>query len=103
MRTSPVRSRASSWNLSAGLATRCANMRQYEAARMLLEGGRGAMSQGVPDEIIPVWPDEVPDAELWHEAGPELERPLWESSRLVRNVSQPTLMVFQPEPSLATG
>ena len=61
------------------------------------------MSQETLTEIIPVWPDQIPDAELWRDAGPELERPLWENSRLVRNVSQPTLTVFLPEPSLATG
>ena len=25
-------------------------------------------------EVIPVWPGEVPNAELWQNAGPELER-----------------------------
>jgi acetyl esterase/lipase len=54
-------------------------------------------------EIIQVWPDEMPDAALWRDVGPELERPRWENSRLVRNVSQPTLTVFLPEPSVATG
>lgn len=61
------------------------------------------MTEGVLTEIIPVWPDDIPDAELWRDAGPELERPLWENSRLVRNVSRPTLTVFPPKPSLATG
>ena len=61
------------------------------------------MNQGAYPEIVPVWPDEVPDADLWRDAGPELERPQWEGSRLVRNVSRPTLTVFLPEPSLATG
>ena len=54
-------------------------------------------------EVIPVWPGDVPDAGLWHDAGPELERPRWENSRLVRNVSQPTLTVFLPEPEVANG
>jgi len=45
----------------------------------------------------------VPDADLWRDVGPELERPRWENSRLVRNVSQPTLTVFLPEPSIAVG
>src|SRR3954447_17712752 len=78
-------------------------MRQYETVSVMFAGGRVAMRQGVPAEIIPVWPDQVPDAELWRDAGPELDRPLWENSRLVRNVSQPTLTAFPPEPSLTTG
>lgn len=61
------------------------------------------MSPGGQREVIQVWPDQVPDAELWRDVGPELERPRWENSRLVRNVSQPTLTVFLPEPALAVG
>jgi acetyl esterase/lipase len=61
------------------------------------------MSQPAQPEIIQVWPEQVPDADLWRDIGPELERPQWENSRLVRNVSQPTLTVFQPEPSIAIG
>lgn len=54
-------------------------------------------------EVIDVWPGEVPDAELWRDAGPELERPARENSRLVRNVRRPTLTAFLPDPALATG
>ncbi|MFT4037968.1 MAG: alpha/beta hydrolase fold domain-containing protein, partial [Thermomicrobiales bacterium] len=54
-------------------------------------------------EVIPVWPGDVPDAALWQDAGPELERPQWENSRLARNVSTPTLTVFLPDPEVATG
>lgn len=54
-------------------------------------------------EVFPVWPGVVPDADLWQGIGPELERPLWENSRLVRNVSQPTLTAFLPDPEKATG
>ncbi len=54
-------------------------------------------------EVIDVWPDDVPDSELWREAGPELERPSRGDSRLVRNVSRPTLTVFLPDPAIATG
>lgn len=61
------------------------------------------MSQTVQAEIVPIWPAGVPDADLWRDAGQELERPTWENSRLVRNVSEPTLTVFLPEPALATG
>src|SRR5436190_7198409 len=61
------------------------------------------MTQATQADVIQVWPDQVPDADLWRDAGPELERPRWENSRLVRNVSQPTLMVYLPDPALATG
>jgi acetyl esterase/lipase len=61
------------------------------------------MSQGGSPEVIPVWPDHVPDNDLWRDVGPELERPRLANSRLVRNVSRPTLTVFLPEPSLAVG
>ncbi|MBV9357682.1 MAG: alpha/beta hydrolase [Chloroflexi bacterium] len=54
-------------------------------------------------DVIQVWADRVPDAELWRDAGPELERPRWDDSRLVRNVSEPTLTIFLPEPSIALG
>ena len=52
---------------------------------------------------FPVWPGEPPDGALWADAGPPLERPLWENSRVVRNVSVPTLTAFLPEPATATG
>ena len=61
------------------------------------------MSSTVASEVIPVWLDRVPDADLWVDAGPELERPRWENSRLVRNISQPTLTVFLPDPEVANG
>jgi acetyl esterase/lipase len=54
-------------------------------------------------EVIDVWPGAIPDSELWHGIGPELERPRWEDSRLVRNVSRPTITVYLPDPALATG
>ena len=47
----------------------------------------------------------VPDADLWQQVGPELERPRWENSRLVRNVSRPSLTVplmYPNDPALAT-
>jgi acetyl esterase/lipase len=61
------------------------------------------MSSAVAPEVIPVWPGEVPIADLWQDAGPELERPRWENSRLVRNVSQPTLTAYLPDPAVANG
>ena len=61
------------------------------------------MSQVAQTQVIQVWPHQVPDADLWRDAGPELERPCRGNSRLIRNVSQPTLEVFLPEPSVAVG
>jgi acetyl esterase/lipase len=61
------------------------------------------MIQLVATETLRVWPDEVPDGDRWQGIGEELERPRRENSRLVRNVSQPSLTVFLPEPSIATG
>ena len=54
-------------------------------------------------EVIDVWPDRVPDNDLWRDAGPEGECPSWATTRLIRNVSRPTLTVYLPEPLLATG
>ncbi len=59
------------------------------------------MTQLVPTETIQVWPDGPPDAELWQAIGEELGRPRWEDSPLVRNVSEPVLIPFLPEPSIA--
>jgi acetyl esterase/lipase len=61
------------------------------------------MTDVVSTEAIKLWPDGVPDADLWRGIGRELERPRWENSRLVRNVSRPTLTVFRPEPAGAVG
>ncbi len=61
------------------------------------------MSQPVQHDVLDVWPGEVPEAELWRDSGPELERPRWENSRLVRNVSKPTLTVYLPDPEIAIG
>src|SRR5437016_5271031 len=86
--------------LRARIATsshRCGGRRCWwpAAPQVEVEGGNATMNQlAQPEaEIVPVWPEQVPDADLWRDIGPELERPRWENSRLVRNVSQPTLTV----------
>ena len=61
------------------------------------------MPQLVPTETIHVWPDGLPDQGPWHGIGKELGRPRWENSPLVRNVSEPVLIPFLPEPSMAAG
>src|SRR5918995_802395 len=63
------------------------------------------MSASTPADSIPVWPDQMPDAALWRDVGPELERPRSpnSNSRLIRNISQPTLTAYVPDPATATG
>ena len=63
------------------------------------------MSASTPADSIPVWPDQIPDAALWRDVGPELERPRSpnSNSRLIRNISQPTLTAYVPDPANATG
>lgn len=53
--------------------------------------------------IIPVWPDQVPDAEFWRNAGPEADFFSASGTRLLRNISTPTLTAYLPEPSTASG
>jgi acetyl esterase/lipase len=60
------------------------------------------MTQIASASVFRVWPDGVPGPDT-SSVGPELERPRWESSRLVRNVTEPTLTVFLPEASVAIG
>src|SRR5712692_4928037 len=57
------------------------------------------MTQVAHASVFRVWPDGAAGAD----AGPELERPRWEGYRLVRNVTEPTLTVFLPDASVATG
>lgn len=54
-------------------------------------------------EIIRLWPDQVPDFELWRDIGPERDAVSPSGTRLVRNVSTPTLTAFLPDPAKATG
>ncbi|MFN8591777.1 MAG: alpha/beta hydrolase [Thermomicrobiales bacterium] len=61
------------------------------------------MSERLQPGVFPIWPEGVPDADLWRDIGPELERPRWENSRLVRNVSAPTLTVYLPDRAIAVG
>lgn len=54
-------------------------------------------------EVMPVWPNGVPDAELWRDIGPEREYLRPPGTRLIRNISQPTLTAYLPDPAIATG
>lgn len=54
-------------------------------------------------EVVELWPDGPPRAELWRDAGPELDQPSWEHSRTIRNVSRPSFAVYLPARERATG
>ncbi len=61
------------------------------------------MTQIAKTNVIRVWPDGAPGVNASTGGGPELERPRWEASRLVRNVTEPTLTVCLPDASIAVG
>ncbi len=52
--------------------------------------------------VIPIWPGRAPGSEEWTQK--ELEyRNEWDKKTMVRNVTTPSLTVFLPDPSTATG
>ncbi len=51
--------------------------------------------------IIPLWPDGAPGSEDWRQE--EQETILANGLRVVRNVVQPTLTVYLPDPAIASG
>lgn len=53
--------------------------------------------------VIPVWPDQAPDADLWQSVGPESDIVTAAGTVLRRNISEPTLTAYLPEPATATG
>jgi hypothetical protein len=65
-------------------------------------------------EVIPLWPDGPPGSENWsqqeHETYlslpsevPKTYLPLPFDVKVVRNIAQPTLTAYLPDPSVATG
>jgi acetyl esterase/lipase len=60
------------------------------------------MEGSVPD-VIPLWPNGAPGSENWSQREKDyvFDEP-W-THRVTRNVTDPTLTVFLPEPALATG
>ena len=54
-------------------------------------------------DVIPLWPDGVPDTAAWTQVEQEERMPPPADFRIVRNVTQPSLTVFLPEPSRANG
>ncbi len=54
--------------------------------------------------VIPVWPGVAPGSENWKQKEETIGLPqIASGAPLVRNVTQPTLTVFLPDPSVATG
>jgi len=55
-------------------------------------------------QVIPVWPGAAPGSETWTQKEETTTLPpLAAGGPLIRNVTQPTLTIFLPDPSLANG
>ncbi len=54
-------------------------------------------------EVIPLWPDGAPGSEHWSQQEQETYLPLPFDVKFVRNIAQPTLTAYLPDPSVATG
>jgi len=66
------------------------------------------MKNAAQPEVIPVWPDGIPGAEFGSQREletiiPRFSVPPFYNLKVVRNVVQPTLTAFLPDPSLANG
>jgi len=60
------------------------------------------MSMSQSPEVIPIWPEGAPGSEGWTQQECEtLAPPPYQ--RYVRNITQPTLTVFLPDPATASG
>ncbi|MCB0128901.1 MAG: hypothetical protein KDE58_41835, partial [Caldilineaceae bacterium] len=60
------------------------------------------MSSVVNDPLtIPLWPDGAPGSESWTQI--ETESSTATTPRVIRNVTQPTLTAYLPDPAIATG
>lgn len=56
------------------------------------------------EQVIPVWPGAAPGSETWTQKEETTHLPpLAAGGPLIRNVTQPTLTVFLPNPSVANG
>ena len=55
----------------------------------------------IPPEVLPLWPEGAPGSENWDY--PEQEALIPPNTKVVRNVTQPTLTAYLPETSNANG
>jgi acetyl esterase/lipase len=65
------------------------------------DGGEGEEFPMKPPEIIALYPHGAPGSEGWTQQEEETHLP--DGLKVVRNVVQPTLTVFLPDPALASG
>ena len=62
------------------------------------------MNPSSQPEIIPLWPHDAPGSEDWTQPEQVTDGSLlWDSAVCIRNVTQPTLTAYLPDPSIATG
>jgi acetyl esterase/lipase len=61
------------------------------------------MSNPATPEIIPLWPDGAPGTEDWSQPESEMHLPLFNQPYIVRNITQPTLTAYLPNPAVANG
>lgn len=61
------------------------------------------MSNLATPEIIPLWPDGAPGTEDWSQQESEMHLPLFNQPYIVRNITQPTLLAYLPDPAIANG
>ena len=54
-------------------------------------------------EVIPLWPNGAPGTEDWSQQESEMILPLFNQPQIVRNVTQPTLTAYLPDPAVANG
>jgi acetyl esterase/lipase len=68
-----------------------------------MKGKNFRMSNLATPEIIPLWPDGAPGTEDWSQQESEMLLPLFNQPYIVRNVTQPTLTAYLPDPAIANG
>lgn len=66
--------------------------------------GRGKLATTAQPKVIKLWPDGAPGSESWTQREKVMDgSKQWSSSVVIRNVSQPTITAYLPEPAIATG
>jgi len=60
------------------------------------------VNRNVSTKVIPLYPGPAPGSENWTQQEKENRTNMWQT-RVVFNVSRPTLTIFQPDASRANG